>query len=479
MGTGRGKTAGKIYTRISRQSLLASEATDVDFLRLAEGFASIPYTAILLSGGDGDCCRHSIIAAEPFLLFEAKGIKTSIRTSCGIEYSECDPLEALDGLFAERLRHEATPRFKPFSGGAVGYFAYELKNVIERLPQESVDDLGLPDIMLSFPGLIIIHDREEGTIRKICVESSRADGTILTPLPAGASGEDGGSWQAGPVESNFSREDYYAAVRRIRKHIAAGDVYQINLSQRLSFDFSGDPFALWTRLFEQNPAPFYAYINAGDHHVLSTSMERFVRRDGVELETRPIKGTRRRSANPIEDERLLSELVTSAKDDAELSMIVDLLRNDLGKLCIPGSVEVAEHKRIESYSNVHHLVSVVRGRLEPDTTNGRLIRALFPGGSITGCPKIRAMEIIDSLEPNVRHVYTGAIGYLGWHDNVDLSIAIRTAIVHGGKCHFGAGGGIVYDSREQNEYDETLDKAATLLGTIAAKESGRNEQTQD
>jgi para-aminobenzoate synthetase component 1 len=212
-----------------------------------------------------------------------------------------------------------------------------------------------------------------------------------------------------------------------------------------------------------NPAPFYAFINAGDHQILSTSMERFLFRRGDDLETRPIKGTRKRGATPAEDEALKAELATDPKEDAELSMIVDLLRNDLGRVCQPRSVRVAEHKRLESYQNVHHLVSIVRGELLPGTSYGAILRAAFPGGSITGCPKIRAMEIIDELEPCVRHVYTGSIGYLGWHANMDLNIAIRTALVHGEHCYFSVGGGIVHDSSEEAEYEETLHKGRTLF----------------
>ena len=257
-------------------------------------------------------------------------------------------------------------------------------------------------------------------------------------------------------------------MRRVREYIRAGDVYQVNLSQRYRFPFSGDGFGLWESLFRRNPAPFYAYLHCGGHQVLSTSMERFLFRKGDFIETRPIKGTRKRGASPSEDEALRAELRSSPKDDAELSMIVDLLRNDLGRVCLPRSVRVQEHKRLESYQNVHHLVSIVTGRLASGTTYGDIIRAAFPGGSITGCPKIRAMEIIDELETVVRHVYTGSIGYLGWHDNMDLNIAIRTAVIHGRACSYSVGGGIVFDSDEADEYEETLHKGRTLFEIIQA-----------
>jgi para-aminobenzoate synthetase component 1 len=269
--------------------------------------------------------------------------------------------------------------------------------------------------------------------------------------------------RVGQLRSNFTHDAYLEAVRRVRHYIREGDVYQVNLSQRFHFAFEGDPFTLWRRLYGLNPAPFYAFIQAGDHQILSTSMERFLFRRGPSIETRPIKGTRKRGTTPAEDEELRRELQQSPKDDAELSMIVDLLRNDLGRICQGRSVRVAEHKRLESYQNVHHLISIVVGRLRDGLSHGEMLRATFPGGSITGCPKVRAMEIIDELEPHVRHVYTGAIGYLGWHENVDLNIAIRTALVHEGKCFFSVGGGIVHDSNEEDEYEETLHKARTLF----------------
>jgi para-aminobenzoate synthetase component 1 len=261
----------------------------------------------------------------------------------------------------------------------------------------------------------------------------------------------------------------------VRRYIRAGDVYQVNLSQRFQFPFHGNPFQLWEHLYAMNPSPFYAFVQAGDHQVLSTSMERFLYRRGSYIETRPIKGTRPRGKTREEDERLSMELKTSLKDDAELSMIVDLLRNDLGRLCLQKTVRVTEHKRLESYQNVHHLISIVTGELREDATYGKILKATFPGGSITGCPKIRSMEIIDELEPNIRHVYTGSIGYLGWHGNMDLNVAIRTALLHREICYFSVGGGIVYDSNEEDEYQETLHKARTLFDLMERLERFRGE----
>jgi para-aminobenzoate synthetase component 1 len=254
-----------------------------------------------------------------------------------------------------------------------------------------------------------------------------------------------------------------ASIQKIRDYIASGHVYQVNMSQRFEMDFSGSAFSLFKSLYKLNPAPFFSYIEAGDHQIVSTSPERFIRQTGHHVETRPIKGTRPRGKTPEEDEKLGRELSESRKDDAELSMIVDLLRNDIGKVCAGGSVRVSQHKRLEAYENVFHLVSVVEGDLLPNKDSVDLIMAAFPGGSITGCPKIRSMEIIDELEPSRRHIYTGSIGYISFHNNMDLSIAIRTATINRSRVFFSAGGGIVYDSDPSDEYEETLHKGKTLM----------------
>jgi para-aminobenzoate synthetase component 1 len=265
------------------------------------------------------------------------------------------------------------------------------------------------------------------------------------------------------LASNFSQTGYEEAIQQILEYISAGDVYQVNLSQRFQVPFSGDTFALFSHLYQENPAPFFAYVQAGDHQIVSTSPERFLLRSGSRIEARPIKGTMPRGKTASEDQDMRQALISSTKDDAELSMIVDLLRNDIGKVCAPFSVHVAEHKRMEAYQNVFHQVSIVEGKLDSDKDTVDLITATFPGGSITGCPKIRAMEIIDELESHRRHVYCGSIGYLSFHDTMDLSIAIRTATVVNNTLSFSVGGGIVFDSIPTSEYEETLHKGKTLI----------------
>jgi para-aminobenzoate synthetase component 1 len=440
---------------------------EADFADLARKCASTYPSAVLLSGaalrpaGEN---RYSLAGWDPLVKLTSKG------KTCAVEFNgqsaklQSDPLDLLDQLVSH-----LNPVFgldtPPFSGGAMGYLAYDLKNVIERLPARACDDLELPELFLFWPRHLIVHDRKERTLIHI---TFTVDGATFPPNPDGLL-----SWsksslplRTGSPCSNFTPEEYLEAIRKIRTYIGHGDVYQVNLSQRFQFDFQGDAFELWKSLFNINPTPFYAYINAGDHQVLSTSMERFLScKEGL-IESRPIKGTRKRGKNLLEDILLVSDLLESPKDDAELSMIVDLLRNDLGRICPPRTIRVSEHKKLESYENVHHLLSIITGELVPGTTFGSIIRATFPGGSITGCPKIRAMEIIDELEPNVRHIYTGAIGYIGWHGNLDLNVAIRTAIRKGRSCYFSVGGGIVYDSCEEDEYRETLYKGRTLFNLI-------------
>jgi para-aminobenzoate synthetase component I len=456
------------------RSLAETGINDAAFLEAVRSLVGKTFSAVLLSGGHLDCARYSIAGWDPFVVFKSKGRRVEVTTPVGAATLDENPLDVLDWLF-ELLRPEFPLGAHPFAGGAMGYFAYDLKNQIEHLPQTAADDLNLPDILIFFPRRIITHDRIKGSLQGFTIveqedHSAAADGIVVLP---GKSDSGFQSLSIGSMRSNFAREQYLESVRRVRRYIRAGDVYQVNLSQRFQFPFHGNPFHLWEHLYAMNPSPFYAFIQAGDHQVLSTSMERFLYRRGPYIETRPIKGTRPRGKTPEEDERLSLELRSSPKDDAELSMIVDLLRNDLGRVCRPRTIRVVEHKRLESYQNVHHLISIVTGELWEHATYGKILKATFPGGSITGCPKIRAMEIIDELEPNIRHVYTGSIGYLGWHGNMDLNVAIRTALVNRHMCYFSVGGGIVYDSNEEDEYQETLHKARTLFDVMEKLEKAR------
>jgi para-aminobenzoate synthetase component 1 len=456
---------GKIEGIFSRQiELKASFETIVD------RFAAFEGTVILLSGGDLDCARYHILAARPWLQFRGYGQRIHITTREKSTHFEGDSFDTLRAI-SDAFRIEENDLPQPVAAGLFGYLGYDLKDHLEVLPRTTINDLDLPDICFFAPAIILIEDKQSNRIdliipkrvdgKKQLWEADLADFERILKKPALPKGAFSGD--AAGFQSNFTRPVYENAVAKIKDYIAAGHVYQVNMSQRFGMDFHGDGYAFFQALYERNPAPFYAYINAGDHQVVSTSPERFLCLRDKKVETRPIKGTRPRGKNTTEDDQFRQELIRSKKDDAELSMIVDLLRNDLGKVCVAGSVKVVEHKRLEAYQNVYHLVSIVTGELKEERDTIDLIKATFPGGSITGCPKIRAMEIIDELEPSCRHVYTGAIGYLGFHGTMDLNIAIRTAVVHNDEILFSVGGGIVFDSDPADEYEETLHKGRTLM----------------
>jgi para-aminobenzoate synthetase component 1 len=268
------------------------------------------------------------------------------------------------------------------------------------------------------------------------------------------------------LKSNFSHEEYIKAVAAAREYICAGDIFQVNLSQRFEADLNIAPYELYQRLRRINPAPFASYLNFDGVSVVSASPERFLKIRGDRVETRPIKGTRPRGKSAVEDKALAQELLSSAKDRAENVMIVDLERNDLGRVCRYGTVKVTELAILETYPTVFHLTSTVVGRLSPGKSRIDLLKAAFPGGSITGAPKVRAMEIIDEMEPTRRSVYTGSIGYLSFDGGMDLNIVIRTFVIKGSKAYFQVGGGIVYDSEPEAEYQETLDKARALIQAL-------------
>ncbi len=423
------------------------------------------------AGGAG---RWSFLGFEPFLEFresEADGVTIAERG--------CQPVRLLGEPLAQLReclqRFAAAPHPEiPFTGGAVGYLSYELCAAFDGIQRRATDDLALPRILLGFHDGVIAHDHAAG--RTFAVANpvhSRSAEQILAALESAVT--EAGARPVSPVTdvsgvvepvSNLTRAEYHDRVRRVREYIAAGDVYQINLTQRFSAPFAGEPYALYRRLRAASPAAFAAYLNCGDFQILSSSPETFLRITDREVETRPIKGTRRRGATPEEDARRQTELLASEKDRAELLMIVDLERNDLGRVCEAGSVRVSDLCGLETHPTVHHLVATVRGQLRPECDTLDAVRAAFPGGSITGAPKIRAMQIIDELETVRRHVYTGAIGWLGFDGNCDLNIAIRTMLCRGGMAYYHVGGGVVWDSEPEAEFQETLDKGRAMRAAL-------------
>jgi para-aminobenzoate synthetase component I len=445
------------------------------FQTMATPLASQAGTVVLLSGGGLDCARHHLLASLPWLQLRGRGQWIEATLGEAQFQFESDPFELIKQVVG-CLKHTLQVPDLPVTNGLFGYLAYDLKNRLENLPRTAVDPYGLPDFCLYAPSALLIQERDALTsdntrlltpVYSALAETRAGAADELLAQHLGQTPQGPQSYGiTGPFQSGFSAATYRAAVGRIREYIAAGDVYQVNMSQCFEAPFEGDTYTLFQDLYRANPAPFFAYVQAGDHQVVSTSPERYLKLRGNAVETRPIKGTRPRSSDPAEDAALKAELAASPKDAAELSMIVDLLRNDIGRVCAGGSVRVCEHKRVEAYTNVYHLVSVVQGRLEEDKDGIDLIKATFPGGSITGCPKIRAMEIIDELEPTRRHVYTGSMGYIGFDDTLDLSIAIRTATISGGQIRFSVGGGVIFDSDPQAEYEETLHKGRTLMGAL-------------
>ncbi|HEY2329821.1 MAG TPA: aminodeoxychorismate synthase component I [Verrucomicrobiae bacterium] len=442
---------------------------------------------------DSPSARYSFVTANPFLTFRSFGSRCEISfpnsqlptSSSQIQFG--NPWHLLDALMA---RFELLDEIdSPFPlGGAFGYWGYDLKNFTEpKLPRRAVNDLELPDCHVGFYDSLVVFDHQLGKVFivstglnadgsrsgkragerlefwKILLEQNspprRGDAEVKNSSPRLCA-------SAVKIDSNISRADFLAAVERAQKFIHAGDIYQVNLSQRLSAqcDFTG--WELFQKLSAVSPAPFAAFLDCGDFQLASSSPEQFLRMSGWHIVTRPIKGTRPRVNDATQDAQLAYELQTSAKELAELVMITDLLRNDLGKVCEYGSVQVPELAKLEKFAQVQHLVSTVEGRLRKDVTHFAALASSFPGGSITGAPKFRAMEIIDELESVSRGPYCGCHGYLGFNRESQLSITIRTAVCKDGCAHFNVGAGIVADSAPAAEYEETLAKAAGFLAAL-------------
>jgi para-aminobenzoate synthetase component 1 len=366
----------------------------------------------------------------------------------------------------------------------VGYLSYDLCHFVERLPSTAIDDLQLPESYFAFYDAILAFDNLEGKAyivstgfpelgesrrlkrAKVRLEEIKGWLSSSSPSTPEADFRSAEGKAKAVLKSNFTPEGYMKAVDRVREYIAAGDVFQVNISQRFETDLTVPPYELYRRLRQINPAPFASYLNFDEVTIVGTSPERFLRVDGDWVETRPIKGTRPRGKDSVDDAMLAEELTQSSKDRAENVMIVDLERNDLGRVCQYGTVRVTELAILETFPTVFHLTSTVVGRLCPNKNRIDLLKATFPGGSITGAPKVRAMEIIDELEPTRRSVYTGAIGYLSFGNNLDLNIVIRTFLIKDGKAYFQVGGAIIYDSNAEAEYVETLDKAKALIQAL-------------
>lgn len=412
---------------------------------------------------DKNLSKYSFIGLNEFMVFEAINSKSYID---GQEV-QGEPFEVLERLVDQykcNIDNEI-----PFLSGAIGYISYDSGRMLENLPDTSQEDFVIPDIRFIFYKNLIVFDLKNNKkyITDIDGDNERID-KILRVIHDGKKMKEKivATESVNRFHSNFIKEDYKKAVSKLKDYIKSGDVYIANMTQRFWCENDEEAFSIYKKLRSINKAPFSAFLNFKDFQIISSSPERFIQVKDNKAHTRPIKGTRPRGNSLDEDEKNKLELINSEKDKAELLMVVDLERNDFSKVCKPHSVKVTENFKLEEYATVFHLVSTVEGELKDNVSAVRCIKECFPGGSITGTPKIRAMEIIEELEGLKRNIYTGAIGYFDFRGNCDFNIVIRSILKKGNKAYFGVGGGITYDSIEEDEYNETLDKAKALMRVL-------------
>jgi para-aminobenzoate synthetase component 1 len=418
---------------------------------------------------EGEQGRYSIIGRNSYL---------TVRQEQGTLYvndmKEKESFEAWMGRYLKEHRQE-NPTKLPLISGAIGYFTYDYGRKYENIKSRHQDSVQMPEACFCFYDQYIIEDLEKrevylisnGKTEQSAEEWKELKRKIETNFAAQAF--PGQSAKACPVETSFTEKEYEQAVEKTVDYIRQGDVYIMNMTQQFRMKSSQDPYQVFLRLRTQNPSPFGGYFQYGSCQIVCASPERFLKIQDGQVETRPIKGTRKRGATPEEDAALKRELQESEKDRSELLMIVDLERNDLNRVCVPGSVRVTEHFQVEAYATVFHLVSTVVGQMQEGKTAMDVIEAAFPGGSITGAPKIRAMEIIDELERDSRGLYTGTMGYFSLDGNCDFNIVIRTAIYQNGTYYLGVGGGITCESDPEFEYEETLQKAKAVREAIGCE----------
>ncbi|HLF19010.1 MAG TPA: aminodeoxychorismate synthase component I [Candidatus Omnitrophota bacterium] len=414
--------------------------------------------------------RYSMLGFDPFYVYQHKG------------------KGSLDKL-KEKFYQYGTPQQKsdvPFSCGMVGFLGYDYGLYQENIPLKATDDLQLPDCFFGFYDCVLVIDHlknqlmvaatgypEKNSYYQEAKIKDRLDFiekrlSVLGERTYGSEDCFGGAPADHELKSNFTRDQYIQAVTKALRYIEAGDIYQVNLSQRFSFEapFKLDPVNVYQALRRLSPSSFGGYFQAGKFQIISSSPERFLCLRDDQVHTRPMKGTRPRGNTKQEDEKFRREIMESPKDKAELLMITDLERNDLGRVCEYGSIRVKDMRSIEAYKTVYQATSTVEGKLKKDKDGFDLLQACFPGGSVTGCPKIRAMEIIEELEPTRRGIYTGSLGYMDFNGNMDFNILIRTLLTKGHKAHFQVGGGIVADSTAIGEYEETLIKAKAMKAAL-------------
>jgi len=450
------------------------------------------FSYLLESAEGGDkLARYSFIGVDPFLIFQSKDTQIEINTR---EKKE----KYIENPFLSLRRIENDFKVTPadglprFFGGGVGYFGYDLVRFIEELPNNTKDDLAIPDCMLIYAGTIVVFDHlthQMWVIANIPIKKERLskesaheqavmqiEKTILQLkennfVPSDKQKETNDEEVvSSEIDSNVTQDEFVEKVKKAKEYILAGDAFQIVLSQRLNRKLNESPFKVYRSLRSLNPSPYMYYLNYGEIQIVGASPEPLVRLTGKLVESKPLAGTRHRGKNTQEDSVLEKEMLSDEKEKAEHTMLVDLARNDLGRVCSPGTVKVTQFMKVEKFSHVMHLVSEVQGIIQSDKNAFDALEACFPAGTVSGAPKVRAMEIIDELEPHYRGPYAGAVGYIGFNGNMDTCITIRTIVFKGEKAYIQAGAGIVYDSVPKKEYQETLNKARALFKAIELAE---------
>jgi anthranilate synthase component 1 len=483
------KAAGYNRIPVSRELLADLDTPLSVYLKLADG----PHTFLLESVEGGETWgRYSIIGLT------AAAVLTLQDGVCRVDSAQSsetlpsgDPFDAIED-FRARYKVPVLPGLPRFSGGLVGYFGHETVGYIEPQLAESrgEDALGCPDAYLMLAEELVVFDNLRGTVQLIVhADATRSDGfasaerrlddlvsKLRSPLRYPSRDGYAGS-AAGEFKSGFDKTEFCAAVERVRAYIKDGDAFQVVLSQRLTAPFQGRALDVYRALRVMNPSPYMYHLDFGGFQVTGSSPEVLVRVEDGEVTLRPIAGTRPRGATPEEDAHLAEELLADPKERAEHVMLIDLGRNDVGRVSETGSVRLSDRMVIERYSHVMHIVSEVRGRLKVGLGPLDVLKASFPAGTVSGAPKVRALEIIRELEPTKRGIYSGAVGYLGWNGNLDTAIAIRTAVIKDGLMHVQAGAGIVHDSVPENEWQETLNKARALMRAVemTRASSGRGD----
>jgi para-aminobenzoate synthetase component 1 len=432
--------------------------------QLFSGIETLPWAMLLRSASESHVdSRFDILVAQPVATFETIGQNTTINVNENRIVTESDPFELLHQYQQELIPDLDCEHDLPFVGGALGYFSYDLGRRVETLPELAEHDIKAPDMAVGLYdwAVIVDHKLKTACVVGLNVEARLAwlqDRSPVSHTPFSLTTK----WQ-----SNMSQDSYSNKFDSVQDYLLSGDCYQINLAQRFNAQYQGSEWQAYEKLEQYNSAPFSGFIRLEECAILSVSPERFLELKDNTIETKPIKGTRPRSEEALADAEYANDLANAEKDQAENLMIVDLLRNDIGRVAKPGTVHVPKLFDIESFPAVHHLVSTIRADLDEQYNAADLLRACFPGGSITGAPKVRAMQIIEELEPHRRSAYCGSIGYISRHGRMDTSITIRTLVAEDQTLYAWAGGGVVADSDCQSEYQETLDKLSRILPVLA------------